>query len=117
MSSHPNPPEPAWPIWAIWLLFVLLVGLLGLAAAKGASWAERQVLWWSVAFFGVFGISFLLASSWPDRHWLFRCLVWMARRQRRWYHLEIFNVGGEPRVAGWVCLAIGGLLGVLSLFS
>ena len=109
--------KQSWPVLATWLLPALFVALVGLLLAKGKSWTESQLLWWGVGFFCVQGIAFLLASLSPDSTWLFRLLVWFARRQGRWYRLDGFYTGGSTRVAGWICLAGAGVLGVLLLFS
>jgi len=97
-----------------WVVSALLVALVGLAVARAESWTESQVLSWSASLFGVFGIGFLLASRSPEHPLLFRYLVTVARRQRRWFRLGGFITRGEPHAAGWLCLAIGLLLGVLS---
>lgn len=100
---------------AAWLLSALLVALVGLALAKAESWTETQVLSWSAGLFGTFGVAFLLASRSPDHPVLFRYLIRVARRQRRWLRLGGFITRGEPQAAGWLCLTIALLLGVLSL--
>lgn len=116
MSNSPNQNEPAWSVLASWLLSALLVALVGLALARAESWTESQVLSWSAGLFGVFGIAFLLASRSPDYPWLFRYLTTVARRHRRRFRLGGLITRGEPHAAGWLCLAIGVLLGGLALF-
>ena len=91
MTKNANPGEPAWPVPAAWLLSALVAALVGLALAQGESWRESQVLQWSAGLFGVLGIAFLLASSSPDSPWVFRYLVRVARRQRRWFRLGGFR--------------------------
>jgi hypothetical protein len=114
VSNPANQNEPTWPVMAAWLLSALLVALVGLALARAESWTEAQVLTWSAGLFCVFGIAFLLASRCPDHPWLFRYLMTVAHRQRRWFRLGGFITRGEPHAAGWLCLAIGVLLAALA---
>jgi hypothetical protein len=100
-----------------WLLSALLVALVGIALANAESWTETQVLSWSAGLFGIFGIAFLLASRSPEPPLLFRYLITVARRQRRWFRLGGFITRGEPEAAGWLCLAIAVVLGMLALLQ
>lgn len=116
LNESPDKGARAWALSAGWLFSIAVVALIAVALAQAGRWTETQTLRFSAVFFAVFGVGFLLSSYSPERPLVFRYLVRVARRGRRWFRLSGFITGGEPRAAGWLCLALAGGLGLLSLF-
>lgn len=116
MSETPSGPEPPWANIAAWLFIVAVVALLAFGVTRGDDLSERNVVRYAAAFFCVFGIGFLLSSHSPDSPGIFRYLVRVAGRGRRWYRLSGLITRGEPRAAGLLCLGLAAVLGLLSVF-
>jgi hypothetical protein len=98
------------------LFSLAVVALLALGLAQGEEWTERNVLRYAGALLGVCGIGFSFSSYSPDGPAIFRYLLQVARRGRRWFRLSGYITGGEPRAAGWLCLVLAAALVLLSVF-
>ena len=110
---------PHWPAAAAWLLASLVAALLFLAALHTDALSETRVLQFAAAMMTLFGFGFLLAARFPDSSLVYRYLVWAARRATRWYNVDELSgvvTGGKAGAAGWLCLAIAGILAVVSLW-
>jgi len=90
------------------------VALIGVALAQADRWTEIQIVRFLAIFLALFGVGFLLSSYSPEHPLVFRYLVRVARRGRRWFRLSGFTTGGEPKAAGWLCLALAAAVGLLS---
>ncbi len=115
MNVDPGTRPPAWPLAAGWLFSIAVVALIGLALAQADRWTEIQIVRFAAVFFALFGAGFLLSSYSPEHPLVFRYLVRVARRGRRWFRLSGFITGGEPKAAGWLSLALAAAVGLLSL--
>jgi len=116
MNEVPVSPQPPWANPAAWLFSLAVVALLALGVAQGEQWSERNVLRYAAALLGVFGIGFFLSSYSPNGPAIFRFLVWLARRGRRWFGLSGLITGGKPRAAGWLCLGLAAAVFLVSVF-
>jgi len=114
MNEAPDKSARPWALPAGWLFSIAVVALIGVALARAERWTEVQSLRFSAVFFALFGVGFLLSSYSPERPLVFRYLVRVARRGRRWFRLSGLLTGGEPRAAGWLCLALAAAVGALS---
>lgn len=106
-----------WANTAAWLFIVTVVALLVFGVAQGEELSERNAVRYSAALLGAFGIGFLLSSYSPDSPAVFRYLVKVAGRGRRWYRLSGLITGGDPRAAGLLCLGLAAVLLLLSVFT
>lgn len=116
MSETSTP--PAWPAHIAWLLAAAVAVLLLLGIDGGERWSEAVTLRYGAALLALFGVGFLMASTYPDRSIVYRYLVWTARRATRWYRLDDLSGGitrGRPSAAGWLCLGLAALAGLGSL--
>ncbi len=111
-TADKNP--PAWALPAGLLFSIAVVALIGVALAQAERWTETQTVRFAAVFFAVFGVGFLLSSYSPQGPLVFRYLVRVARRGRRWFRLSGLITGGEPKAAGWLCLALAAAVALLS---